>query len=400
MSTPPPRPGVLNDHGHAQIQSRQESARVSESAETPETAETDRPRVWPAEQLHPSKPTRWLAREHLPVGNVAVLVGDEGIGKSLWWVLVVAAITTGSAIPQIGLPRRGPRHVLLILTEDDWSSAVRPRLEVAGADLAYVHVLCTDVDGSGSPIFPADMDTLREQTNGLDLALIVVDAWLDTVTATLQVRDPQQARRALHPWRETATQTGACVLLLAHTNRLDTADTRSRFGATGALRQKARQTLYAAAPPDSSGELVLGAEKSNTAAKAAAVRYRVEAVKVREPSDDDDGTVPRLAVIGRTAASVAELVAAWRAEAARAERPPSADDKAARWLLRYATEHGLRDGEMVELPASQTKFAANAAGHNPDRLAAIVKAQVDGYAGPSAAGGPWVYRMKGCGDDE
>ena len=35
--------------------------------------------------------------------------------------------------------------------------------------------------------------------------LVVVDAWLDTVPASLQVKDPQQARIALHPWKDAAT---------------------------------------------------------------------------------------------------------------------------------------------------------------------------------------------------
>ena len=77
-----------------------------------------------------------------------------------------------------------------------------------------------------------------------------MDAWLDTVPAGLSVRDPQQARQALHPLKEVATITDAAVLLLCHTNRVTTANARDRYGATGELRKKARMTLYAQTDED------------------------------------------------------------------------------------------------------------------------------------------------------
>jgi hypothetical protein len=74
----------------------------------------------------------------------------EGIGKSLFWVWLVAYITTGTAFPGFGIPAREPGLVVLVLTEDDWSKDVRPRLELAGADLGMIKVICTDTDGSVS----------------------------------------------------------------------------------------------------------------------------------------------------------------------------------------------------------------------------------------------------------
>ena len=47
-------------------------------------------------------PTKWLAVGNLRASAVAVLVGDEGIGKSLWWVWVVSHLTTGKPCPTIG----------------------------------------------------------------------------------------------------------------------------------------------------------------------------------------------------------------------------------------------------------------------------------------------------------
>jgi hypothetical protein len=51
-------------------------------------------------------------------------------------------------------PAREPGAVLLVLTEDDWSEIVLPRLIVAGADLDRIEAICADNDGTGSPTFP------------------------------------------------------------------------------------------------------------------------------------------------------------------------------------------------------------------------------------------------------
>ena len=76
--------------------------------------------------------------------------------------------------------------------------------------------------------------------------MVVVDAWLDTVAPGLSVRHPQQARQALHPWKEVASATGAAVpSSTTDTDRVASGSVRDRYGATGELRKKARLTLFA-----------------------------------------------------------------------------------------------------------------------------------------------------------
>ena len=387
---PAEQPPAEQPPAEAPVQSPHQSPHVSETAETAETAETG-PRLWRANDLKPAEPTRWLVRGHLPLGQVAVLVGDEGIGKSLWWVLIVAHVTTGTACRDLGLAAREPRDVLLVLTEDSWTADVRPRLEAAGADLGRVVVVAEDDDGSGSPIFPRDMWLIVRGAEGLDLALVVVDAWLDTVDSGKQVKDPQQARQALHPWRNTAATTGASVLLLAHSNRSDVGSLRDKVGATAALRQKARVLLYAAQPPESQGVMYLGPNKANSMAIAEAIAYKVDIIQTRPATDDDPGTIARLSVLGRTGATMEDHYIKWRAEQRKAEHP-SADDRARAWLLAYIDANGEDTDLGRKVAAKAAQQAAHVDGHNPDRLARIVRS-VNGYAGPDGPGAPWIYRL-------
>ncbi|SHU36450.1 Uncharacterised protein [Mycobacteroides abscessus subsp. abscessus] len=125
--------------------------------DVPEPDDSARVKLWRAKDLEPAAQPKWLAKFRLPLASVALLVGDEGIGKSLFWVWLVAFITTGKAEPKFGIPARAPGRVTLVITEDDWSTTVLPRLIVAGADLDLITVICTERDGSGAPIFPRDI---------------------------------------------------------------------------------------------------------------------------------------------------------------------------------------------------------------------------------------------------
>jgi AAA domain/Toprim domain len=314
-------------------------------------------RLWRPTDLKPAAPVRWLAKGRSPRGATSLLVGDEGIGKSLLWVWIVAALTTGRALPEFGIPARTPGHVVLVLTEDDWSATVRPRLEVAGADLSKIAVLCEAADGSGSPIFPRDMHMLDRSIEPLPV-LIVVDAWLDTVSAGLSVRDPQQARQALHPWKELATRSDAAVLLLTHTNRVASANARDRYGATGELRKKASMTLFAQADED--GRLLVGPEKSNLVGPVNATTFTIEPVQHFDASEESDGTVPRLIYAGESDRTARDHIAEAFAAAPVEELDThdyTADFKES-WLYVYLSEagkakHKIRPKDAVAVGADK-----------------------------------------------
>ena len=293
------------------------------------------PRLWRATDLKPAAQVRWLAKGRLQRAATNLLVGEEGIGKSLLWVWVTAAVTTGKPLPEFGIPARRPATVIAVCTEDDWQTTVRPRLEVAGADLSMVTMICTEQDGSGAPVFPRDGFLVLEADP--PPALVVVDAWLDTVAGSLTVRDPQQARAALHPWKEIATVTDAAVLLLVHTNRLSTASARDRYGATYALRQKARMTLFAQSAEDD-GRLLVGPEKMNNGSPVPASSFIIRPIQYFPPTDEGDGTVPLLTYTGDSDRTARQHVADSFQDEHGDDR--TTVDVAAGWLQSYLEVEG------------------------------------------------------------
>jgi hypothetical protein len=336
-----------------------------------------KPRAWRATDLKRAEQPRWLAKGRLPQGAVSILVGEEGIGKSLLWVHVAAAVTTGKPLPEFGVPARKPGHVLVVITEDDWSTTVLPRLTAAGADLDYVQVICTEDDGSGSPMFPRDIDLVRDADPVP--AFVVVDAWLDTVPSNLSVKDPQGARQALHPWRDIGITTDASILLLTHTNRSTTGSARDKYGATSELRKKARMTLFA--QRDENGDLTVGPEKSNTTGKLPATIFRIDPVAFFEPTDDYDGTIPVLRYVGESERTAGEILESMTQAAVEGDDA----DEIGEWLSSF-----LSDGPDGRQAANDVYAAAETAGYSKDQ-AKRAKRRLG--VEPEKRDGGWFWRL-------
>lgn len=278
-------------------------------------------------------PTRWCAKGWIPYSEITVLVGEEGLGKSLAWVRWVARITTGQGDPSINMPPRKPRDVVVIITEDS-PGEVQARLEAAGADTSRIHFFSSEADGTGNPVFgnsfnSGDMATLDAylEAGELDVALVVIDAWVDTVAGNLTLKDSQQARQAMHPLKVLAQKHAIGVILVTHTNRMSTSNTRDLMGSTAVLRQKARMVLFAARSPedkDNGGRHIwIGPDKSNVTGIANAVKYNLDIQQARLSTEDDPGTTARLDGPQDTLKTIRNLLGEWREQEEAAARKPT-----------------------------------------------------------------------------
>lgn len=327
-------------------------------------------RVWNALDMDTSRQIEWIAAQRLPENSVCYMLGAEGIGKSLFLIWLTALLTTGKAAPEFGMTGRDPQTVVWVITEDDWVMVARPRMELAGVDLAYVRVICADQDGSGAPEFPRDIDRVSEAVAD-GAALVIVDAWADTLPGGLSVRDPQQARQALHPWKDLATRAGVSVLLSGHTNREKGGNVRNAYGMTGEIRKKARMTMLAQVDPDDEGVLTIGPEKSNLAPAVPASRFRIEAVQVFEPTPTSDGMVPRLVWIGDAAHSARDLFSA----AAEDEQEDRRDrNEVDMWLEDFLAQAGepVPSADVIKAAAKDGPFARRTVQRAQERLNLVV----------------------------
>lgn len=228
-----------------------------------------------------TRPLRWLWHRRLPLGKLAILAGDPGLGKSLITCAMAAAITTAGPWPD-GAPAELGR-VVMVSGEDDPDDTTVPRLNSAGADLARIEF----VDGLSwggqyrdtrkRQFTLADVDHLRDVARRVaDLKLITIDPISAFMPAHTDGHNNAEVRRMLAPLAALAREVGACVLMVTHLNK---SNGRALHRAMGSLAfvAAARSAWGVAADPTDPDRRLLLPVKNNLGNDAEGFAFRLAA---------------------------------------------------------------------------------------------------------------------------
>lgn len=249
----------------------------------------------------PEERVTWLWPGHFAAGTLTLLDGDPGQGKSLLTLDLAARLSAGTAWPD-GVALAGPGAVVLLNSEDALAPTIVPRLRAAGADLDRVHVFRARAAAGHDrlPVFPDDCPLLADVVRATAARLVIVDPFLAFLAPRVTCLSDQAVRQALTPLAELAAATGATVLLVRHlTKTVYGRRALTRGSGAMAIVGAARTAFLAAPHPDAPDRSLLACTKTNLAAPAATLAYRIAA-------NADD--VPRIAWEGPAAHDADDLI--------------------------------------------------------------------------------------------
>ncbi|MFM7008248.1 MAG: AAA family ATPase [Betaproteobacteria bacterium] len=194
----------------------------------------------------------WLVDQSFPLGMLAVIGGQPGLGKSQISISLAAGVTTGKGLPgTAGFKNLG--SVIILANEDDAARTIRPRLDAAGADISKVHIVQGVArEGADVDIFQLDSDIsdLRDRALQIgDVRLIIIDppsAYLGTKVDSYKDSD---VRRVLMPLGKLAQETGAMILLIVHLNKRTDGGAQQRFSGSTAWTAAPRVGFMVAEDP-------------------------------------------------------------------------------------------------------------------------------------------------------
>lgn len=248
-----------------------------------------------------ARPVRWLWPGRVPLGKLTVLDGDPGLGKSALTLDLAARVSAGRPMPDesradrsasSGQALAGPRGVVLLSAEDGLDDTIRPRLEVAGAELGRISAL-TSVRGGrpgrgrgaapsrGMPRLPTldDLEALREAIEEVSAALVIVDPIMAYLPGGVDSSKDSDVRSVLARLAGLAEAEGAAVLVVRHLNKSGRGGPLYRGGGSIGIIGAARSGLLVAPDPDdeTGARRVLASSKVNLAARPDSLAYHVEA---------------------------------------------------------------------------------------------------------------------------
>jgi hypothetical protein len=260
--------------------------------EAAESLEGRRVRGVRADTIKPEN-TVWLWDRWLPLRAIAILLGEEGLGKTHVTIEKAAAATRGE-LP--GAFEGEPVTVLFATVEDDPASVLVPRLMAAGADLSRVEFIQVSEDGADDVglVLPRDADALGEYAATVGARLIVIDPLTTFFEGKVDTHKESDVKQALAPLQRIAERFDLAVWGVHHPNKSGATNEREASGASNAFRSAPRSSMvFGLDPDDPTGEdgesRILAHGKHNHTKAVKAWRIRIEDATV----EGEDGETIR-----------------------------------------------------------------------------------------------------------
>lgn len=208
------------------------------------------------------RPIRWMWKDRIALGSLALLGGREGLGKSTLAYTLVADVTRGR-LPGVYLGQ--PRGVIIAATEDSWEHTIVPRLMAADADLDRVfRVDVTTVAGVHTELsLPRDLPAMGDAMVQANAALILLDPLMSRLDANLDTHKDAEVRLALEPLTELANKTSAAMLGIIHVNKSNQTDPLNLLMGSRAFGAVARAVLFVMRDEEDENVRLLGQPKNN-----------------------------------------------------------------------------------------------------------------------------------------
>lgn len=196
------------------------------------------------------KPVSWVVLLRVPAGEISLLAGDPGLGKSQMTVSWAAEVTTGSFMAQAS-------DVLMISGEDSPERTTLPRLQAAGADLARVHLMQMWRGGEESWItLPDDLAEMERLIQQKKVRLVVIDPVNAFFNSGVDPWKDTAVRQVLGKLKAVAERTGASIVLVMHLTKSNNGGEAIHrvLGSVGYVGQARSVLLLTRDPDDPKGE--------------------------------------------------------------------------------------------------------------------------------------------------
>jgi hypothetical protein len=223
----------------------------------------------------------WLWPGYLGRNKVAHFGGASTEGKSPVTLDIAARVSAGLDWPD-GTPNTlGPKAVILLAAEDDWSDTIIPRLEVAGANRDNIYKFkVKQRDVEITPSLDSDCQRLEKQIADLgNVVLVVIDPITNYLGSKSMNMEDEIRGGILMPLSQVAKNNNCAVITVGHLNKRGSeATVLQRLMGCAAFSGVARDVfIFGQDPEDEDKYAHIMSEIRNKSAPK--LKYRTEAVK-------------------------------------------------------------------------------------------------------------------------
>jgi archaellum biogenesis ATPase FlaH len=239
---------------------------------------------------------KWLWPGRIPLGELSMIVGDPGLGKSQICASLTSVVTNGGQWP-VTRERCDVGSVLILSAEDNIKHTIRPRLDAAGADVQRCHTLQAikrvAEDGStfeGGFNLAEDLAKLSVLMDHLqDVRLVIIDP----VSAYLGETDSHknaEVRGMLAPLTTLAGRHRAAIILVSHLTKSQSTNALMRVQGSIAFAALCRAVWGVAADKDNHDRRLFMPLKNNLGQDKTGLAYSIEGMQLE--AQDEGEPIP------------------------------------------------------------------------------------------------------------
>lgn len=226
------------------------------------------------------KEPEWLVTDYIPRGQITVLAGDGGSGKTTIWCSIAAAVSSGGPCflneDNPFAKNCVPGRVLFFSSEDSAEYTLKGRLRRSGAKLE--NVLSLDLADERFPEIKFNAPLLEELIKEYRPELVIFDPLQSYVPPDIQMGQRNAMRACMNPLVGLGDKYGTTFIIIVHTNKQAGLWGRKRIADSADIWDIARSVLIAGEAND--GLRYISQEKSNYGPLAQTVLFRLDSGKV------------------------------------------------------------------------------------------------------------------------
>lgn len=214
----------------------------------------------------------FLWQDRIILGELTLLDGDPGSGKSGITYDLAARVTTGRPMPFCTI-RSEPAGAVLFQAEDSLERDMRPNLRAAGADPSRILAYDRSAAIDRPLIFPDDIPVLEASITEINAKFVVIDPISSFLGVSLN--HDQSVRKALGPLADLADRRNIAIVLVRHLTKSGQGHALYRGAGSIAIIGAARSALVVGDDPAANDKHshILAQSKCNSAS-AGSIAYR------------------------------------------------------------------------------------------------------------------------------
>ncbi|HEX4716146.1 MAG TPA: AAA family ATPase [Ktedonobacteraceae bacterium] len=184
------------------------------------------------------KPLSWLWYGRIAFGEMTLVDGEKGKGKSFITYDIIARATRGWPMPGEEQAECDPITVMLFTEEGGWDTTIRPRLRAAGADISRVARVSPSTRRSMA--LPEGAKNIGLAIKESRASLAIFDPITDMLGEKTQSHNDASVRMALGPLAQELSKYGCAGFAIRHFNKAVGAGARNRGSGSTAFQNRAR----------------------------------------------------------------------------------------------------------------------------------------------------------------